>query len=55
MENDMPDDRKLPPADEKRGGYSGSGDGSQMNPPPQQPSGSPPASPTSSGDKRAQP
>jgi hypothetical protein len=51
----MTDDRKLAPAEEKRGGYSGSGDGSQMKPPPQQPSGSPPASPASSGEKHSRP
>jgi hypothetical protein len=50
----MSEDRKLPPAGEKRGGYSGSGDGSQMKPPPQQPSGSPPPTPAPSGDKRTQ-
>ncbi len=53
--NAMSKDRKLPPANEKRGGYSGSGDGSQMKPPPQQPSGSPPPNSTPSDDKRTQP
>ena len=41
--------RRLMPASEKRGGYSGSGDGSRMKPPPRVPSGSPPPNHVANG------
>lgn len=36
----MPEDNRLPPAEEKRGGYSGSEDASTVPPPAKIPSGS---------------
>lgn len=36
----MPDDKQLPPSDEKRGGYSGSTDAAKVPPPAKIPSGS---------------
>jgi hypothetical protein len=47
----VPEDNRLPPAEEKRGGYSGSDDAATVPPPAKIPSGSMTSGPNSSNDK----
>jgi hypothetical protein len=47
----VPEDNRLPPAEEKRGGYSGSGDAATVPPPAKIPSGSMTSEPSTPNEK----
>jgi hypothetical protein len=47
----VPEDTRLPPAEEKRGGYSGSDDAATVPPPAKIPSGSMTSSPSTPTEK----